>query len=152
MVDVQADAASKVGTNPQDEASGAFGFAGLVLDLDACTLKRESGEAIALTRGEFALLREFERRPGRVLSRDLLLDAMSGRSNFPFDRSVDGMVGRLRKKVEPEPKQPTVIQTVPGEGYRFNAPLSPCAPAAETIPSTIAASAGDTAIAPPAGG
>jgi adenylate cyclase len=152
MVDAPADLARNAGKSPQEEGRGAFGFAGLVLDLDACTLKRESGEAIALTRGEFALLREFVRRPGRVLSRDLLLDAMSGRSNFPFDRSVDVMVGRLRKKVEPEPKQPTVIQTVPGEGYRFNAPLSPCAPAAETIPSTIAASAGDTAIAPPAGG
>ena len=85
-------------------------------------MKRESGEAIALTRGEFALLREFVRRPGRALSRDFLLDAMSGRSNVPFDRSVDVMVGRLRKKVEPDPKQPSVIQTVPGEGYRFTAP------------------------------
>ena len=50
-MDVQADAASKAGTSPQDEKRGAFAFAGLVLDLDACTLKRESGEAIALTRG-----------------------------------------------------------------------------------------------------
>jgi DNA-binding response OmpR family regulator len=62
-VDVQADAASKAGTSPQDEARGAFAFARLVLDLAACTLKRESGGAIALTRGEFALLREFVRRP-----------------------------------------------------------------------------------------
>jgi TolB-like protein/DNA-binding winged helix-turn-helix (wHTH) protein len=152
MVDAPADLARNAGKSPQQEGRGAFGFAGLVVDLNACTLKRESGEAIALTRGEFALLREFVRRPGRVLSRDLLLDAIAGRRNVPFDRSVDVMVGRLRKKVEPEPKHPSVIQTVPGEGYRFNAPLSPCAPAAETIPSTIAASAGDTAIAPPARG
>jgi TolB-like protein/DNA-binding winged helix-turn-helix (wHTH) protein len=152
MVDAPADLARNAGKSPQQEGRGAFGFAGLVLDLNACTLKRESGEAIALTRGEFALLREFVRRPGRVLSRDLLLDAIAGRRNVPFDRSVDVMVGRLRKKVEPEPKHPSVIQTVPGEGYRFNAPLSPSAPAAETIPSTIAASAGDTAIAPPARG
>jgi DNA-binding response OmpR family regulator len=101
MVDVQADAASKAGTSPQDERRGAFAFAGLALDLDAWTLKRESGEAITLTRGEFALLREFVRRPGRVLSRDLLLDAAVGRRNVPFHRSVDVMVGRLRKKVEP---------------------------------------------------
>ena len=112
-------------------------------------LKRESGEAIALTRGEFALLREFVRRPGRVLSRDFLLDAAVGRRNAPFDRSVDVMVGRLRKKVEPDPKQPSVIQTVPGEGYRFNAPLSPRKPAAETVAATAAASPGDTAIPPP---
>ena len=100
-MDVQADAASKVGTSPQDEARGAFAFAGLVFDLDACTLKRESGEAIALTRGEFALSREFVRRPGRVLSRDFLLDAAVGRRNAPFDRSVDVMVGRLRKRSNP---------------------------------------------------
>jgi len=54
-------------------------FAGLVLDLDACTLVRESGEAIALTRGEFALLRVFVTRPGRVLSRDTLF----GRAGQP---------------------------------------------------------------------
>jgi TolB-like protein/DNA-binding winged helix-turn-helix (wHTH) protein len=149
-VDVQADAASKAGTSPQDEARGAFAFAGLVFDLDACTLKRESGEAIALTRGEFALLREFVRRPGRVLSRDFLLDAAVGRRNAPFDRSVDVMVGRLRKKVEPDPKQPSVIQTVPGEGYRFTAPLRRCEPAAETIAATTAGSPGDAAIRPPA--
>ena len=149
-MDVQADAASKAGTSPQDEARGTFAFAGLVLDLDACTLQRESGEAIALTRGEFALLREFVRRPGRVLSRDFLLDAAVGRRNAPFDRSVDVMVGRLRKKVEPDPKQPSVIQTVPGEGYRFTAPLSPRKPAAEAVAATTAALAGDTAIPPPA--
>ena len=143
-MDVQADAASKAGTSPHDKGRGAFAFAGLVLDLDACTLKRESGEAIALTRGEFALLREFVRRPGRVLSRDFLLDAAVGRRNAPFDRSVDVMVGRLRKKVEPDPKQPSVIQTVPGEGYRFTAPLSPRKPVAETA----APSPGDTGIAP----
>ena len=102
-MDVQADAASKADATLQEEARGAFAFAGLVLDLDACTLKRESGAAIALTRGEFALLREFVRRPGRVLSRDFLLDAAVGRRNAPFDRSVDVMVGRLRKKVEPDP-------------------------------------------------
>ena len=130
MVDVQADAGRDAGYSPRGEARGAFGFAGFVFDLDACTLKRESGEAIALTRGEFALLREFVRRPGRVLSRDFLLDAMVGRRNEPFDRSVDVMVGRLRRKIEPDPKQPSVIQTVPGEGYRFNAPLSPHKPAA----------------------
>ena len=149
-MDVQADTTSRAGTSPHGEARGAFAFAGLVHDLDACTLKRESGEAIALTRGEFALLREFVRRPGRVLSRDFLLDAAVGRRNAPFDRSVDVMVGRLRKKVEPDPKQPSIIQTVPGEGYRFSAPLRRCEPAAETIAATTAGSPGDAAIPPPA--
>ena len=100
-MDVQADAASKAGASPQDAARGAFAFAGLVFDLDSCTVKRESGEAIALTRGEFALLREFVRRPGRVLSRDFLLDAAVGRRNAPFDRSVDVMVGASGKRSSP---------------------------------------------------
>jgi adenylate cyclase len=151
MVDVPADTARNAGKSPQEGGSGAFAFAGLLFDLDACTLKHESGEAIELTRGEFALLREFVRRPGRVLSRDFLLDAMSGRRNVPFDRSVDVMVGRLRRKVEPDSKQPSVIQTVPGEGYRFNAPLSPREPAAKTIAATTVGPQGDAALpSPPA--
>jgi TolB-like protein/Tfp pilus assembly protein PilF len=95
-------------------------FAGLVLDLDACTLARESGEAIPLTRGELALLRAFVSRPGRALSRDALLDAVANRPLEPFDRSVDVLVGRLRKKIEPDPKEPRLIVTVPGAGYRFD--------------------------------
>ena len=150
MVDVPADAARNADKSTQDKERRAFAFAGLVLDLDASTLKRESGEAIELTRGEFALLREFVRRPGRVLSRDLLLDAISGRRNVPFDRSVDVMVARLRKKVEADPNRPSVIQTVPGEGYRFNAPLSARAAASEAIAATTAASPGDTAVGSPA--
>jgi DNA-binding response OmpR family regulator len=77
-----------------------------------------------------------------VLSRDFLLDAAVGRRNAPFDRSVDVMVGRLRKKVEPDPKQPSVIQAVPAEGYRLSALLRRCEPAAETIAATAARLAG----------
>ena len=95
-------------------------FAGLILDLDACTLVRESGETIALTRGEFALLRVFVSLPGRALSRDTLLDATFHRQFEPFDRSVDVLVGRLRRKIESDPKEPRLIVTVPGEGYRFD--------------------------------
>jgi TolB-like protein/DNA-binding winged helix-turn-helix (wHTH) protein len=103
-------------------------FAGLVLDLDACALARESGETIPLTRGELALLRLFVSRPGRVLSRDVILNAVANRPLEPFDRSVDALVVRLRRKIEPDPKLPSVIQTVPGEGYRFSAALSPREP------------------------
>ena len=106
-------------TLPREAASLAR-FSGLVLDLDACALKRESGEAIPLTRGELALLRVFVTRPGRVVSRDALLDAQASRRFEPFDRSVDVLVGRLRRKIEPDPKKPRLIVTVPGEGYRFD--------------------------------
>src|SRR5262252_6931816 len=84
-------------------------FAGLILDLDACTLSRDTGETMPLTRGEFALLRFFAKHPGRVLSRDALLEATAGRQLEPFDRSIDVMVGRLRRKIEPDPKAPRLI-------------------------------------------
>jgi adenylate cyclase len=102
------------------EVSSLLRFAGFILDLDARTLVGETGEAVALTRGEFALLRVFVTRPGRVLSRDALLDALANRRFEPFDRSVDVMVGKLRRKIEPDSKQPRLIVTVPGEGYRFD--------------------------------
>jgi DNA-binding winged helix-turn-helix (wHTH) protein len=102
------------------EAPSPLRFGGFILDLDASTLVRETGEAVALTRGEFALLRVFVTRPGRVLSRDALLDALANRRFEPFDRSIDVMVGKLRRKIEPDSKQPRLIITVPGEGYRFD--------------------------------
>jgi adenylate cyclase len=95
-------------------------FGDFTLDLDGCLLSNRDGCDIPLTRSEFALLREFIRHPGRVLSRDYLLDALGGKRPDPFDRSIDMLVGRLRKKIEPDSKQPRPIVTVPGEGYRFD--------------------------------
>src|SRR5580704_19194323 len=110
------------GAMPSSETKAPVHFAGLVLDLDACMLSRETGETVPLTRGEFTMLRFFASHPRRVLSRDLLLDATAGRRFEPFDRSVDVMVGRLRRKIEPDPKAPRLIVTVPG-GYQFAALL-----------------------------
>ena len=105
---------------PWLESASLVRFAGLVLDLDACMLARESGEAISLTRAEFAVLRMFVARPRRVVSRDSLLDAFANRRFEPFDRSVDVLIGKLRRKIESDPKRPRLIVTVPGEGYRFD--------------------------------
>jgi len=135
MLDVSADSAVSAQTGANEERGAALCFASLIFDVDACTLTRKSGEAIPLTRGELALLREFVRRPGRVLSRDQLLDAVVGRRAALFDRSVDVLVGRLRRKIEPDPKQPSVIVTVPGEGYRFSAALTPAKSGAATVGS-----------------
>ena len=96
-------------------------FAAFTLDLDACSLSRADGGDVALTHNEFALLREFVRHPGRVLSRDYLLDALVGKRAGPFDRGVDMLVGRLRRKIEPDPKRPSLIVTVQGSGYKFAA-------------------------------
>jgi TolB-like protein len=98
-------------------------FAAFTLDLDGCSLSRAEGGDIPLTHSEFALLREFVRHPGRVLSRDYLLDALAGKRADPFDRSIDMLVGRLRRKIEPDAKPPGLIVTVPGEGYKLAAPI-----------------------------
>ena len=88
---------------------------------------QQGGGYIPLTRSEFALLREFTRHPGRVLSRGYLLDAWPG-SGSTFDRSIDMLGGRLRRKIEPDAKPPCVIVTVPGEGYKFAATIKAEAP------------------------
>jgi TolB-like protein/Tfp pilus assembly protein PilF len=133
------------GGAPSGEANDPVRFAGFILDLDACMLSRDTGETMPLTRGEFALLRFFVNHPGRVLSRDMLLDGTAGRRCEPFDRSVDVMVGRLRRKIEPDPKAPHLIVTAPG-GYQFAAALWKATPAAperrttgQQAPSELAA-------------
>jgi DNA-binding winged helix-turn-helix (wHTH) protein len=103
-------------------------FGDFTLDLDGCSLANADGGNIPLTRSEFALLREFIRHPGRVLSREYLLDALAGKRRDPFDRSIDMLVGRLRRKIEADAKPPRVIVTVPGEGYKFAAPIRAEAP------------------------
>lgn len=96
-------------------------FADQTLDLAGHSLIRNDGAEIPLTRGEFCLLREFLQYPGRVRSRDQLLQALSGREAEAYDRSIDMLVMRLRRKIEPDPKRPTLISTVPGAGYKLTA-------------------------------
>lgn len=111
---------SDADATPLGEGTSRVRFAGLVFDLSACTLARESGEGIPLTRGEFRLLRHFVSWPGRVLSRDAILKAVANRPLELFDRSVDALVGRLRRKIEPDPKAPRYLQTVRGVGYMLS--------------------------------
>lgn len=101
--------------------SGVIRFAGLTLDAGRHELTGADGVAVPLSQGEFLLLTAFLDHSGRVLTRDQLLDLTRGRSAVPFDRSIDNQVSRLRRKIEPDPKTPTLIQTVWGGGYRFTA-------------------------------
>ncbi len=89
------------------------------LDLEARRLYGGSGEEIALTAGEFDLLKVFVEHAGRILSRDQILDLTQNRGWDPYDRSVDIRVTRLRKKLEPDPEKPRYIKTVRGMGYRL---------------------------------
>jgi adenylate cyclase len=100
-------------------ADQVWEFEGLRLDMSAHTLFGRRGEEITLRRSEYELLLALVMHPGRALSRDFLLDAVAGRRSEPYDRSIDVLVGRLRRKIELDLKQPRLILTVPGVGYRF---------------------------------
>ena len=99
--------------------AGRVRFAGWTLDLERRELLDTGGVVTPLSTGEFRLLAAFVEHPGRVLSRDQLIDLTRGRAAAPFDRSVDNQVSRLRRKIEPDPAHPTLIKTVWGGGYSF---------------------------------
>lgn len=102
---------------PQEENGGLRVFEGWSLDLAKRELRAPDGTLVPLTAGEYDLLAAIVERPGRVLSRDQLLDLTRGRDAAPFDRSVDVQISRLRRKLEPDPKEPQIIKTVRGGGY-----------------------------------
>ena len=93
-------------------------FGDLVLDPDRRELTK-SGNKVPLTSAEFNLLLIFVRRPGHVFTRDALMDAMKGEASNAFDRSIDTLVARIRKKLEEDEKNPRYIKTVRGFGYSF---------------------------------
>lgn len=99
-------------------------FAGWQLDTAARRLTDPNGQDVALTGGEFDLLCAFARHPGRVLSRDFLLEQTRGREAAPFDRTIDVQVGRLRKKIEADADEPQLIKSVRGAGYILVPPVS----------------------------
>ena len=82
---------------------------------------RSGGTLPELTTAEFNLLEIFVKRPHRVLSRDNIMDLLKGHEWSPIDRSIDALVGRLRKKIEADPEHPRLIKTVRGIGYAFTA-------------------------------
>ena len=90
------------------------------LDLDGRRLTGPDGAEIPLGPSEFALLRAFAERPGRVLTREVLLDLAHPRGDEHFDRSIDVRIARIRRKVEAVPERPAVIKTIRGAGYVFD--------------------------------
>jgi adenylate cyclase len=113
----------------REQVPEALSFDGFTVDLAGRSLRDGRGSEVPLTRSEFALLVTFVHSPGRVLSRDQLLDAVVGRRAEPYDRSIDVLVGRLRKKIEPDPRTPSFVLTVVGEGYKFAAKVLEATPA-----------------------
>jgi len=96
-------------------------FRGWTIDLDGHSLTSPDDEEVAVTPVELKLLSVLAKAPGRALSRDTLLDAISGYDEAPSDRMIDAFISRIRKKIEANPKKPEIIVTITGVGYRFDA-------------------------------
>jgi two-component system OmpR family response regulator len=92
-------------------------FAGWALDVATRNLRSPEGVSIALSGTDFKLLRIFLDHPNRVLTRDQLIDMTQSRDAGPFDRSIDLQVSRLRRRLNDNPKEPSIIKTSRGEGY-----------------------------------
>lgn len=99
-------------------------FAHWQLDADRRRLVDRDGGETPLTHGEFQLLSVFLRNSGHTLSRDQLMDQIRNREWLPNDRSIDVLVGRLRRKLRDDPAEPELIITIHGAGYLFSAAAS----------------------------
>jgi DNA-binding response OmpR family regulator len=99
-------------------ASPRYTFDGWTLDMGRRQLTTPEGAPCELTTAEFNLLSVLVERPGRVLSRDELMDLLKGHDWTPLDRSIDGLIARLRKKIE-RGECPQLVKTVRGVGYVF---------------------------------
>ncbi|PHS25372.1 MAG: DNA-binding response regulator [Robiginitomaculum sp.] len=109
----------------QDETRAKWHFDRWVLCAAKRALLDKKGIRTPLSSGEFKLLRILLNRPNQVLSRDQLLDLTQGRVAKAFDRTIDNQISRLRQKVELDPAQPSLIQTIWGDGYMLCAQVYP---------------------------
>lgn len=99
-----------------------FSFAGFLADPATRTVQAPDGQEVDLTGGEFELLSVFLERPGRVLSRDSLLDLTRGRASDPFDRSIDVLLSRIRRKLGDQGVY-RLFKTVRNGGYQLAVPV-----------------------------
>jgi len=93
-------------------------FSDVQIDFTSMEAAR-GGKALTLTAQEFKLLKFFARSPGRVISREELLNEVWGYENYPTTRTVDNHILRLRQKLEPDPANPRFFLTIHGAGYKF---------------------------------
>lgn len=98
-------------------------FEGFSMNLPAMELYDAEGDQIALTTAEFDLLKVLAERPRRVVTRDTLLDLLRGENWAGYDRTIDGLVSRLRKKLSTDHVPCTFLKTVRGVGYMFAAKI-----------------------------
>ena len=113
------------------EEDALYEFDGWRLDPLKRKLTDPHGAVVPISSAEFRLLVAFVGHPRQVLDRDRLLDMVQGREAHLFDRAVDNQVSRLRRKMEEDSRDPKLIQTVWGGGYRFAADVRRIAPEAD---------------------
>lgn len=106
-----------------------YRFAGYMLEPETRRVTNEKGQPVDLTGAEFDLLQVFLERPGRLLTRDQLLDLTQGRDRDPLDRSIDVLMSRLRRKLGGGPEAP-IFKTVRNGGYQFVARVETVGPPA----------------------
>ena len=94
-----------------------FRFARWTLDIGAHHLVDEEGVVVPLSTGEFRLLKTLVENGNRVMSRDRLMESLAGREAGPFDRTIDVMISRLRRRLGDDAREPALIKTVRNEGY-----------------------------------
>ena len=111
-------------TQVQSGPSATFSFADVCVRLDSMEVTR-AGQQVALTPQEFRVLKYFIARPGRLISRDELLNEVWGYQNYVSSRTVDNHILRLRQKLEPNPSTPQHFLTLIGSGYKFVPALPP---------------------------
>ncbi len=109
------------GAGPGAGSPSTARFAGWSLDFNARELTAPDGTLVPLTTAEFRLLGALVTAAQQSLDRDHLLGLVAEREWTPYDRSVDVLIGKLRRKIEPDPTSPTLIKTVRGVGYVFSA-------------------------------
>lgn len=105
---------------PEVKRSGVVSFGDWQLDTHARHLLDSNGAIVALSGAEYRLLTVFLDHPQRILSRDLLLGLTQNRESDYFDRSIDILVSRLRKRLRDDPREPIYIKTLRSEGYIFS--------------------------------
>src|SRR5215831_5037005 len=120
LLDRLSEPAASPGSKRDETVPAPVKIENCKIDLAGYTFVDGSGREVRLTRAETALLTAFVDNPRRVLSRDQLRYAVAGRGAEPYDRSVDMLVARLRRKIEPDPKAPRFILSVQGVGYKFD--------------------------------
>jgi two-component system, OmpR family, response regulator len=110
-------ASGEGGPGGKEPPAKAIRFSGWLLEPARRRLLNPDGAEVPLTGGEYELLQVLVERPNRVLTRDMLMDLLRGRQAGPFDRAIDVAVSRLRRKLEDDGRNPSLIKTVRGGGY-----------------------------------